>query len=60
MLCLPQFDIEGYTKFVFPGRGDRYSAFKWNFNHFTGSSTRFFFAPLRLFSDPCVLNQFRS
>lgn len=30
------YDIEGWTKFNFPGRGNRYSAFKWNFNHFTG------------------------
>jgi alpha-amylase len=24
------------TRFDFPGRGDQYSQFKWNFNHFTG------------------------
>ncbi len=30
------FDIEGWTRFDFPGRGGRYSAFKWNFNHFSG------------------------
>lgn len=30
------FDIEGWTKFTFPGRRNRYSSFKWNFNHFTG------------------------
>ncbi len=29
-------DIEGWTKFTFPGRGDKYSNFKWNFNHFNG------------------------
>ncbi|KAK1922270.1 putative alpha-amylase [Papiliotrema laurentii] len=29
-------DIEGWTKFDFPGRGDKYSSMKWNFNHFTG------------------------
>jgi len=31
------FDIEGWTKFTFPGRGDKYSAFKWNFEHFNGT-----------------------
>ena len=30
------FDIEGWTKFTFPGRGTRYSDFQWNFNHFSG------------------------
>ncbi|WVF67353.1 hypothetical protein IAT40_002108 [Kwoniella sp. CBS 6097] len=29
-------NIEGWTKFTFPGRGDKYSDLKWNFNHFTG------------------------
>ena len=29
-------DIEGWTGFNFPGRNDKYSDFKWNFNHFTG------------------------
>ncbi|KAL7420645.1 hypothetical protein Q5752_004596 [Cryptotrichosporon argae] len=29
-------NIEGWTKFTFPGRGNKYSDFKWNFNHFTG------------------------
>ena len=29
-------DIRAWTKFTFPGRGDTYSDFKWNFNHFTG------------------------
>lgn len=28
--------IEGWTGFDFPGRGDKYSTFKWNYNHFTG------------------------
>lgn len=31
------FDIEGWTKFTYPGRGDQYSAFKWNFEHFNGT-----------------------
>ena len=30
------YEIEAYTKFTFPGRGDQYSAFKWNWIHFTG------------------------
>ncbi|TDL24317.1 putative alpha-amylase [Rickenella mellea] len=30
------YDVEGWTGFEFPGRGDKYSKFKWNFNHFTG------------------------
>ncbi|MCO5566240.1 hypothetical protein L7F22_019916 [Adiantum nelumboides] len=30
------YDIEGWTKFDFPGRGDNYSDFKWSFEHFTG------------------------
>lgn len=30
------FDIEGYTRFTFPGRNGKYSDFKWNFNLFTG------------------------
>jgi alpha-amylase len=43
-------NIEGWTKYVhnnyvrrwlmsrfeFPGRGDKYSKMKWNYNHFTG------------------------
>lgn len=29
-------DIEGWTKFTFPGRAGKYSDFVWNFNHFTG------------------------
>ncbi len=28
-------DIEGWTRFTFDGRKDKYSDFKWNFNHFT-------------------------
>ncbi|WP_068776636.1 alpha-amylase [Paenibacillus sp. FJAT-26967] len=31
------FDIEGWTKFTFPGRGEKYSAFKWDFGHFNGT-----------------------
>ncbi|ACU08637.1 Cytoplasmic alpha-amylase [Flavobacteriaceae bacterium 3519-10] len=30
------FEIESYTKFTFPGRGDQYSEFKWNFQCFSG------------------------
>ncbi|KAG9014454.1 hypothetical protein FRB93_013579 [Tulasnella sp. JGI-2019a] len=30
------YDIVGWTAFDFPGRGDKYSSFKYNFNHFTG------------------------
>ncbi|KAJ7154655.1 alpha-amylase [Mycena filopes] len=30
------YDIKGWTGFEFPGRGDKYSALKYNFNHFTG------------------------
>lgn len=30
------YDIEGWTKFNFAGRGDKYSKMKYNFNHFTG------------------------
>lgn len=30
------YDIDGWTGFTFPGRGDKYSSFKWNFNCFTG------------------------
>ncbi|KIY65864.1 glycoside hydrolase family 13 protein [Cylindrobasidium torrendii FP15055 ss-10] len=29
-------EIEGWTAFDFPGRGDKYSSFKWNQNHFNG------------------------
>jgi len=31
------FEIEGWTKFTFPGRGDQYSSFKWNYEHFNGT-----------------------
>ena len=31
------FEIEGWTKFTFPGRGNQYSAFQWNFTHFNGT-----------------------
>lgn len=30
------FEIESYTKFTFPGRGEQYSDFKWNFQCFSG------------------------
>ena len=29
-------EIEGWTSFTFDGRNNKYSDFKWNFNHFTG------------------------
>ena len=31
------FEIEGWTKFTFSGRGDQYSSFQWNFTHFNGT-----------------------
>ncbi|WP_020615111.1 alpha-amylase [Paenibacillus daejeonensis] len=31
------FQIEGWTKFTFPGRGDTYSSFKWSYEHFNGT-----------------------
>ncbi len=31
------FEIEGWTKFDFPGRGDTYSPMKWNYRHFNGT-----------------------
>ncbi|MHA0856861.1 alpha-amylase [Paenibacillus sp. CMAA1364] len=31
------FDIEGWTKFTFPGRHEHYSSFQWNFEHFNGT-----------------------
>ncbi|OAB47245.1 alpha-amylase [Paenibacillus antarcticus] len=31
------FEIEAWTKFTFPGRGDKYSSFKWNAEHFNGT-----------------------
>jgi len=30
------YEIEAWTKFTFPGRGDKYSNFKWNWTHFSG------------------------
>ncbi len=30
------YEIRSYTKFTFPGRGDKYSTFKWDFTCFTG------------------------
>ncbi len=30
------YEIQSYTKFTFPGRGGKYSEFKWNFTCFTG------------------------
>ncbi|MBN8623600.1 MAG: alpha-amylase [Flavobacteriales bacterium] len=30
------FEIESFTKFTFPGRGDKYSDFKWDFTCFSG------------------------
>ncbi|ESK92575.1 glucan -alpha-maltohexaosidase precursor [Moniliophthora roreri MCA 2997] len=30
------YNITGWTGFEFPGRGNKYSEFKWSFNHFTG------------------------
>lgn len=30
-------DIEAWTKFTFPGRGETYSPFKWNFQYFNGT-----------------------
>lgn len=29
-------EIESYTAFLFPGRGDKYSDFKWHWHHFSG------------------------
>ncbi|WP_419882517.1 alpha-amylase [Peribacillus sp. B-H-3] len=31
------FEIEGWTKFTFPGRKGKYSDFQWNFQHFNGT-----------------------
>lgn len=31
------YEIEGWTKFNFEGRGGKYSDFKWNFQHFNGT-----------------------
>lgn len=30
------YDIDGWTKFTFPGRNNKYSDFKWSFEHFNG------------------------
>lgn len=30
------YEIESWTKFTFPGRGNQYSEFKWNWTHFSG------------------------
>ena len=30
------YEIEGWTKFTYPGRQDNYSEFKWSWEHFTG------------------------
>ncbi|MFP4977726.1 alpha-amylase [Paenibacillus sp. CN-4] len=31
------FEIEGWTKFTFPGRNGEHSAFQWNYHHFNGT-----------------------
>lgn len=31
------YEIEGWTGFNFPGRGNKYSDFKWHWYHFTGT-----------------------
>jgi alpha-amylase len=31
------YDIEGWTKFTFPGRNGKYSDFQWNYTHFNGT-----------------------
>ncbi|MBP7026597.1 MAG: alpha-amylase, partial [Leptotrichiaceae bacterium] len=31
------YEIEGWTKFTFPGRNGQYSDFVWNYNHFNGT-----------------------
>ena len=31
------YEIEGWTKFNFPGRNNKYSDFKWNWTHFSGT-----------------------
>jgi alpha-amylase len=30
------YELETWTKFTFPGRGAKYSAMQWNWNHFSG------------------------
>lgn len=32
-----EYEIEGWTKFLFKGRKDTYSDFKWSFEHFSGT-----------------------
>src|SRR3954463_4546443 len=31
------FEIEAWTKFTFPGRGEKYSSFQWDYTHFNGT-----------------------
>ncbi len=31
------YEIEGWTRFTFPGRGGRHSAFQWSWEHFNGT-----------------------
>ncbi|MEH7097445.1 alpha-amylase [Neobacillus vireti] len=31
------FEIEAWTKFTFPGRGEKYSSFQWDHTHFNGT-----------------------
>ena len=31
------YDIDGWTKFTFPGRQGKYSTFQWNWTHFSGT-----------------------
>jgi len=33
----PPVEVEGWTGYTFPGRGDTYSGFKWHWYHFTGT-----------------------
>lgn len=37
VISLEPFEIEGWTKFTFPGRGEQYSSFKWDHTHFNGT-----------------------
>lgn len=32
-----EYEIEGWTKFIFPGRKNKYSDFKWSWVHFSGT-----------------------
>ena len=36
MAITEPYEIEAWTKFTFPGRGEKYSSFKWNWTHFSG------------------------